>query len=337
MKRIEWVDFAKGIGIVLVVLGHTGPFGHGYPGSWIGSFHMPLFFFLAGLCFDETRYASLWQYAKRKAMALLYPYVTLSLLMIGLSVFLCWDSTSLASVSSLWSRFIGWRRGPIPTVSPMGFLFELLALELVYAVIAAVAKKRVPRLVVSLVLVGIGCWASTIVRPYEGLDGVFFFALVTLAYYGTAHFLKDALRDGSILWMKSVTVAVFVLHAALVAVSFQEVPVYRALAITPVWAYVPISALGIFGTIMVSKWICGLSRMDRVIRFVSWLGKNTLLIFVLHPYLGMCRATWAKSLGGGVLVGAGTVAVEFGILALLTWALSTKLSWIVKVGTRRGK
>ena len=41
MKRIEWVDFAKGIGIVLVVLGHTGPFGHGYPGSWIGSFHMP--------------------------------------------------------------------------------------------------------------------------------------------------------------------------------------------------------------------------------------------------------------------------------------------------------
>ena len=337
MKRIEWVDFAKGIGIVLVVLGHTGPFGHGFPGSWIGSFHMPLFFFLAGLCFDETRYASLWQYAKRKAMALLYPYVTLSLLMIGLSVFLCWDSASLASVSSLWSRFVGWRRGPIPTVSPMGFLFELLTLELVYAVIADVVKNRVRRLVVCLVLAGVGGWASTIVHPYEGLDGTFFFSLVTLAYYGTAHFLREALRDGSIPCVKTVMPAVVVLHAALVAVYFREVPVYRALAITPAWAYAPISVLGIFGTIMVSKWICGLPRMDRAIRFVSWLGKNTLLIFVLHPYLGMCRATWVKSFGGGALVGVGTVIAEFGILAALTWALATKFSWIVKAKTRRAK
>ena len=40
------VDVAKGIGIVLVVLGHSGiEFGH----YLIYMFHMPLFFFLSGM------------------------------------------------------------------------------------------------------------------------------------------------------------------------------------------------------------------------------------------------------------------------------------------------
>lgn len=45
-KRIDWIDYAKAIGIFLVVVGHT------YAGNaltnWIYSFHMPLFFFLSG-------------------------------------------------------------------------------------------------------------------------------------------------------------------------------------------------------------------------------------------------------------------------------------------------
>ena len=339
MKRIEWVDFAKGIGIVLVVLGHTGPFGYGYCGHWINSFHMPLFFFLAGLCFDETRYASLWQYGKRKCLALLYPYVTLSLLMIGLSVALCWDASSLASTSSLWKRFTGWHRGLVPTVSPMGFLIELLFVELIYAVISTVIKRRGFRLAVCLALAGIGYWASFIVRPYEGADGTFFFALVTLTYYASAHFLKDRVsarpavapyRRGA--WWLGV---VWVAHAVLVAVVLREDICYRALSIAPDWAYLPISAIGIGGTILVSQLVSELPRMDRVVRFVSWLGQNTLVIFVLHPFLGMCRATWAKALGGGALVGGGTVVAEFAILALLTWALATKFSWIVKVRRRK--
>ena len=48
-KRIEYIDIARGIGILLVVLGHNdfgyiSPFGY----KLIYSFHMPLFFFLSG-------------------------------------------------------------------------------------------------------------------------------------------------------------------------------------------------------------------------------------------------------------------------------------------------
>lgn len=46
-KRIEWIDIAKGILIVLVVLGHSEI--SEVAASVINSFHMAAFFFLAGL------------------------------------------------------------------------------------------------------------------------------------------------------------------------------------------------------------------------------------------------------------------------------------------------
>ena len=50
-KRIEYVDVAKGIAILSVIVGHT--FSAYDPGSllnrFIYSFHMPLFIFLSGL------------------------------------------------------------------------------------------------------------------------------------------------------------------------------------------------------------------------------------------------------------------------------------------------
>ena len=51
-KRVEYVDIAKGIGIILVVMGHNdfaliSPFAH----KLIYSFHMPMFFFMSGMFF----------------------------------------------------------------------------------------------------------------------------------------------------------------------------------------------------------------------------------------------------------------------------------------------
>ncbi|MGN0950010.1 MAG: acyltransferase family protein [Mitsuokella sp.] len=45
--RIEWVDIAKAVAIILVIIGHTVKFGSGTR-NVIFSFHMPLFFLLSG-------------------------------------------------------------------------------------------------------------------------------------------------------------------------------------------------------------------------------------------------------------------------------------------------
>ena len=47
IKRIDYLDYTKGFGILLVILGHI------YDASnpikiWLYSFHMPLFFIISG-------------------------------------------------------------------------------------------------------------------------------------------------------------------------------------------------------------------------------------------------------------------------------------------------
>ena len=53
MSRIQSIDNAKGIGIILVVIGHSVDVFSAI-GVSISSFHMPLFFILSGFLFNEN-------------------------------------------------------------------------------------------------------------------------------------------------------------------------------------------------------------------------------------------------------------------------------------------
>ena len=73
MKRIEWVDIARGIGIILVILGHIGI---GKVGKFIYSFHIPLFFFLSGFCFSGNNIDIKFFFKKRlKKLIILYVFL----------------------------------------------------------------------------------------------------------------------------------------------------------------------------------------------------------------------------------------------------------------------
>ena len=49
VKRIEWIDVCKGLGIFLVFIGHTNVSQLSCTlYDWIYSFHMPLFYMLSG-------------------------------------------------------------------------------------------------------------------------------------------------------------------------------------------------------------------------------------------------------------------------------------------------
>lgn len=55
-NRIKTIDIAKGVEILLVVMGHSMQTGS-YPMRVIWTFHMPLFFFLSGFCYNQYKYA----------------------------------------------------------------------------------------------------------------------------------------------------------------------------------------------------------------------------------------------------------------------------------------
>ena len=54
--RLEWVDIAKGIAIILMVIGHEVQSQHIH--AFIFSFHMPLFFILSGF---TSRHVDTWE------------------------------------------------------------------------------------------------------------------------------------------------------------------------------------------------------------------------------------------------------------------------------------
>lgn len=83
IKRMEYVDVAKGIGIVSMLVGHHIQ-GAELLVKWIYSFHMPLFFLLTGYLYEtRKRRAEVGAALFRKqAERLLYPYLTFSVLML---------------------------------------------------------------------------------------------------------------------------------------------------------------------------------------------------------------------------------------------------------------
>lgn len=77
-QRIDWIDMAKGYGILFVILAHLGV--DGIIDSWIYTFHMPLFFFLSGSVFS-TKY-DFSTFLKRKIKSMIIPYFALGIPMI---------------------------------------------------------------------------------------------------------------------------------------------------------------------------------------------------------------------------------------------------------------
>lgn len=78
-KRIEYIDIAKGIGIILVIMCHSG-YINGMA-IYVNSFFMPLFFYTAGLVYRDKE-LELKKYLMTKFKTLMVPYYVWNVLLI---------------------------------------------------------------------------------------------------------------------------------------------------------------------------------------------------------------------------------------------------------------
>lgn len=153
-KRIEYIDIARGIGILLVVMGHNdfalvSPFAY----KVIYSFHMPLFFFLSGYFINTT--IGFWDFFKKRFNSLIKPFLfTLFLIYFGSLSFgkMGFETAILRIVKSLYGtgRYIDWVQ--------LWFLPHLFVVSLYAFVFYALMKKvdhRFVRWAVLLLTLGI--------------------------------------------------------------------------------------------------------------------------------------------------------------------------------------
>ncbi len=76
IQRVGYVDIAKGVGIILVVMGHNdfaliSPFAH----KFIYLFHMPMFFFMSGMFLKPD--LPFWSFLKNRFHRVLKPFLAI--------------------------------------------------------------------------------------------------------------------------------------------------------------------------------------------------------------------------------------------------------------------
>lgn len=94
-KHVEWIDIAKGIGILLVLLGHICD-KHTALWNFITLFHMPLFYILSGLVLKINQ--SISQFLKNKLITLYIPYVCIALIVYFIGIPLGDETISVLNV-----------------------------------------------------------------------------------------------------------------------------------------------------------------------------------------------------------------------------------------------
>ena len=282
--RITWVDNARAIGILLVLIGHSTCL-RGFPSNLIYSFHMPLFFFMSGfLLKQESLRIPLPQFLGKSIRTLLVPYAAF-----GLLSCLYWllsnphGSSAAEYAGTAWHEpLVGMLYGNCETLHAnqvLWFFTTLFTTGLYFYLLARLLGA--PALLAAVIMLGIagplyrvGVWK----RPPWNTD----LATVSMVFYGLGHMLRASGR--LIRGEPKVTVPRLLGAAGLAAVLLWTVrrngwaDMSKMRFGADVWLFYLAAFAGI-ALVVVS------ARMVPASRAARWLADNTIVIFPLQPIL----------------------------------------------------
>ena len=282
-KRIEYIDVAKAIGILLVILGHcyyTAKVPH--LGTAIYSFHMPLFFIISGMFLKPIGLKDgIIKYSK----AYLKPYSIICLLMLFNTFVLFCLKMAESDVFKVDLIRIVFGSGSnedkalfhdIPTVGPIWFLLALFW----GCALSSVIKKKVQSSLGTLLWVFVLFFAGYISSNYVRLPLSIQMGMCSVPFILTGGWIRqyDAVeRFGElnklliaflvIIWL----IAVLTMGDALNMANSR----YREGIVR-----IPLSIIATLFCLFLCK------KYDfRILSWMKWLGKNTLYVLAGHQLL----------------------------------------------------
>jgi fucose 4-O-acetylase-like acetyltransferase len=273
-SRISWIDIARGIGITLMVYGHTSrgmvKAGMDFEGSAaidtiIYSFHMPLFFALSGYFFKKSVVRGARNYVFTKVATILYPYLIWSLIQTLIQFAL----TNLINGDVSWNEVMTF-------YYPRGqywFLFALFIIDLLNLAMFNALKES--GLILSTVL-------SVVAIVFQVDLGLLNLALYNIVFFNFGILLSYPLSMNSKLLSNNSMGAVFVSFVALEILNL----VY---GLSP-GVLIILSLLGTTAVIQLSMRISNSHIAD--------LGQNSMPIFLMHTIVSAAiRIILQKFLG----------------------------------------
>lgn len=319
-QRNATVDIARGIGIILVVLGHNWTVlqERGELFRVIYSFHLPLFFFLSGLFLRDTD--PLRRFALSRADALLKPYFIV-LVLLGVFMALNPLAASASRIAPL-TYFSGVLYATAPTIAwaPLWFLPHLFVASVVSMAILRTTKSARHRsvwiLFIASALLLMGIWwidrfwqidteALTFMglKQWPGLPWSLDLTLISTAFILAGFLLRTqvATMHFSILGFLVSAVAFTSLHCYLDDTMDLNLRSYGNPLISTLQA-----ALGIYLVLSGSSL---LQRYAVLRRPLTYIGAGSLLILVFHAVAqGRAFLVLSRFSQNDYLVGAASLA-----------------------------
>ncbi len=284
--RNATLDVAKGIGIILVVMGHGAFAQEPWVFRAIYAFHMPLFFVLAGVFVHDR--APMGRFAAVRAATLLKPYaVVLGASILASLVFeggSAWHGALLRLTGVLYAT-----GSSLAPWTPLWFLPHLflgsLALRSLVPVLADREPWRTPVLAALLILLGTrllprfhGPWLDPSGLGWVGLPWSLDLLPLTLGLMLIGQWLSQTIQHvrfslGPVLLAGTG----FILFLR----TFGQTLDLSARNLGTVWVVLPQAALGILLVLSLAE---GLSRWTWSRRPLATLGAASLVILLLHGW-----------------------------------------------------
>lgn len=268
-QRIQYIDIAKGIGILLVVIGHCIN-SSSFPGRWIWSFHMPLFFVISGLCFNPSKNPLFVPFLLKKSKTLLLPLVIFSILMVVIKSVIFPSEFNFATLKTNFPDAAYW------------FIFVLFLSEILFFTINKVSDNKHVKFILLFICLIIGKLLNIyhIYFPYN-LCSIFactFFYGIGNIFGATIHSILDNINTNG----KSIIISIILLLIPAISVYYLNNTIdLRSNTIPfPILYHVLIAFIGTTGIFLLSKFLSGRDSLIKTI--VLYLGRNTLIILLLH-------------------------------------------------------
>lgn len=288
VSRIGWVDRARGLAILPVVLGHVlgglidSPLGQGSQAMRTGfftiyTFHMPLFFLLAGLMVGRRVAAGSGSFVGKLLPGIVWPYFLWSVV----QLVAIWAAGALVNrpVESIWPGVSGLLWQP---VSQFWFLYALFWLH----ILAVLALPRIGREGLLLLALALKALMLVVDLPFAArlvCSQALFYAIgVWLAPEGVERLAKSG--------RSALKVALLVFAAGLLIFLTYEaagryapdIPLLAASSpqiANVAWRF-PAVAAALAGTFAVTALAMALSGRAGV--WIARLGRQTMPVYLLH-------------------------------------------------------
>lgn len=267
-QRLEFIDIAKGIGIILVVIGHS--IGWLVPYHWIYSFHMPFFFFISGFLFT-IQGKNFLTFTKKRIRSLLLPAMFCTILLYSIDY--CYPILDNSEKN--------WRLPFALWFLPVLFMTEMYGFVFVKNIEKSKHIKSVLFfLLISLATLGYVFYLRCKSNPFMVLtvpNALFFYLLGwSFRQYGVK--TLDCKKPFVHIVFLYLLILIFVKYDLVVVAMVYNQFDY------PFLSHV-VAFLGIYATLLLAKTLCG----SLVGGTVANIGKYTLEIMLLHQlYLSLC-------------------------------------------------